>query len=123
MFSYYSSLIVPTHRVASAEGVHYSPGGSLLEYNDSQTGQLSIGFSYEHEKLDRAKYGDKYIPNYNRERTDNSSFTIITSYGITDHISLSAFFPLNIYSIKKSFSGAKMQTCTMVGNTSGSLMV
>ena len=69
------------------------PGGSLLEYNDSQTGQLSIGFSYEHEKLDRAKYGDKYIPNYNRERTDNSSFTIITSYCITDHISLSAFFP------------------------------
>lgn len=69
------------------------PGGSLLEYNDSQTGQLSIGLSYEHEKLDKAKYGDKFIPNYNKERTDNSSLTIITSYGITDHLTLSAFFP------------------------------
>ena len=69
------------------------PGGSLLEYNDSQSGQFSLGISYEHEQLDRAKYGDRFIPNYNKERTNNSSLTIISSYGITDHFTISAFFP------------------------------
>ena len=69
------------------------PGGSLLEYNDSQSGQFSIGISYEHEQLDRAKYEDRFIPNYNKERTNNSSLTIITSYGVTDHFSITAFFP------------------------------
>ena len=64
-----------------------------MEYNDSQSGQLSLGISYEHEQLDRAKYGDRFIPNYNKERTNNSSLTIITSYGITDHFAISAFFP------------------------------
>ena len=69
------------------------PGGSLLEYNDSQSGQFSLGISYEHEQLDRAKYEDRFIPNYNKERTNNSSLTIITSYGVTDHFSITAFFP------------------------------
>ena len=69
------------------------PGGSLLEYNDSQIGQFSLGISYEHEQLDRAKYEDRFIPNYNKERTNNSSLTIITSYGVTDHFSITAFFP------------------------------
>tara|TARA_B100001250_G_C19777560_1_gene780303 strand:- start:931 stop:1794 length:864 start_codon:yes stop_codon:yes gene_type:complete len=69
------------------------PGGSLLDYNDSQMGQFSLGVSYEHEQLDQAKYDDRFIPNYNKERTTNSSLTIITSYGITDHFSISAFFP------------------------------
>ncbi len=69
------------------------PGGSLLEYNDSQSGQFSIGISYEHEQLDRAKYEDRFIPNYNKERTNNSSLTIITSYGVTDYFSITAFFP------------------------------
>ncbi len=69
------------------------PGGSLLEYNDSQSGQFSLGVSYEHEQLDRAKYEDRFIPNYNKERTNNSSLTIITSYGVTDHFSITAFFP------------------------------
>ena len=69
------------------------PGGSLLEYNDSQSGQFSLGVSYEHEQLDRAKYEDRLIPNYNKERTNNSSLTIITSYGVTDHFSITAFFP------------------------------
>ena len=69
------------------------PGGSLLDYNDSQSGQFSLGISYEHEQLDRAKYGDRFIPNYNKERTNNSSLTIITSYGVTDHFSITAFFP------------------------------
>ena len=69
------------------------PGGSLLEYNDSQSGQFSLGISYEHEQLDRAKYEDRLIPNYNKERTNNSSLTIITSYGVTDHFSITAFFP------------------------------
>ena len=69
------------------------PGGSLLEYNDSQSGQFSLGISYEHEQLNRAKYGDRFIPNYNKERTNNSSLTIISSYGITDHFTISAFFP------------------------------
>ena len=69
------------------------PGGSLLEYNDSQSGQFSFGISYEHEQLNHAKYGDRFIPNYNKERTDNSSLTIISSYGITDHFTISAFFP------------------------------
>ncbi len=64
-----------------------------MEYNDSQSGQLSLGISYEHEQLDRAKYGDRFIPNFNKERTNNSSLTIITSYGITDHFAISAFFP------------------------------
>ena len=64
-----------------------------MKYNDSQSGQFSLGISYEHEQLDRAIYGDEYIPNYNKERTNNSSLTIITSYGITDHFTLSAFFP------------------------------
>ena len=64
-----------------------------MEYNDSQSGQFSLGISYEHEQLDRAKYGDRFIPNYNKERTNNSSLTIITSYGITDHFAISAFFP------------------------------
>ena len=69
------------------------PGGSLLEYNDSQSGQFSLGISYEHEQLDRAKYENRFIPNYNKERTNNSSLTIITSYGVTDHFSITAFFP------------------------------
>ena len=69
------------------------PGGSLLEYNDSQSGQFSLGISYEHEQLDRAKYEDRFIPNYNKERTNNSTLTIITSYGVTDHFSITAFFP------------------------------
>ena len=69
------------------------PGGSLLEYNDSQSAQFSLGVSYEHEQLDRAKYEDRFIPNYNKERTNNSSLTIITSYGVTDHFSITAFFP------------------------------
>ena len=69
------------------------PGGSLLEYNDSQSGRFSLGVSYEHEQLDRAKYEDRFIPNYNKERTNNSSLTIITSYGVTDHFSITAFFP------------------------------
>ena len=69
------------------------PGGSLLEYNDSQSGQFSLGISYEHEQLDRAKYEDRFIPNYNKERTNNSRLTIITSYGVTDHFSITAFFP------------------------------
>ena len=69
------------------------PGGSLLEYNDSQSGQFSLGISYEHEQLDRAKYEDRFIPNYNKERTNNSSLTIITSYGVTDYFSITAFFP------------------------------
>ena len=69
------------------------PGGSLLDYNDSQSGQFSLGISYEHEQLDRAKYEDRFIPNYNKERTNNSSLTIITSYGVTDHFSITAFFP------------------------------
>ena len=69
------------------------PGGSLLEYNDSQSGRFSLGVSYEHEQLDRAKYEDRLIPNYNKERTNNSSLTIITSYGVTDHFSITAFFP------------------------------
>ena len=56
-------------------------------------GQFSLGVSYEHEQLDQAKYDDRFIPNYNKERTTNSSLTIITSYGITDHFSISAFFP------------------------------
>ena len=56
-------------------------------------GQFSLGISYEHEQLDQAKYDDRFIPNYNKERTTNSSLTIITSYGITDHFAISAFFP------------------------------
>ena len=69
------------------------PGGSLLKYSDAINGQVSIGFSYEHEQLDKAIYGKRSIPNYNKERTFNSSFTIITNYGITDQLSLTAFFP------------------------------
>ena len=77
------------------------PGGSLLEYNDSHNGQFSLGISYEHEQLNRAKYGDRFIPNYNKERTNNSSLTIISSYGITDHFTISAFFPFRYILNKK----------------------
>ena len=69
------------------------PGGSLLKYSDAITGQISIGISYEHEQLDKAMYGEKAIPNYNKERTFNSSLTLITNYGITDNLSVTAFFP------------------------------
>ncbi len=69
------------------------PGGSLLEYTSSQTGQLSVGFSYEHEKLDSPIYGSDPIPNYNRERTDNRNLTLVLNYGITDHFSFSGFLP------------------------------
>jgi len=53
-----------------------------------------LGLSYEHEQLDKALYGTKSIPNYNKERTQTSSLTIITTYGVTDHFVLSAFFPV-----------------------------
>ena len=69
------------------------PGGSLLKYNDSQSNQFSLGISYEHEQLNRAKYGNRTIPNYNKERTNNSSLTIISTYGVTDYFTISAFFP------------------------------
>lgn len=69
------------------------PGGSLLEYAQSQEGLFSIGFSYEHEKLDSPIYGSKSIPNYNKERTNSSSLTFITNYGVTNQFSLTAFFP------------------------------
>jgi hypothetical protein len=69
------------------------PGGSLLRYSDSQAGQLSIGFSYEHEQLDKALYGSEPIPNYNKERTINSSFTLIANYGITDLFGVTAYIP------------------------------
>jgi len=69
------------------------PGGSLLKYSDAIIGQISIGVSYEHEQLDKAIYGQKSIPNYNKERTFNSSLTLISNYGITNRFSLTAFFP------------------------------
>ena len=54
---------------------------------------MSVGFSYAHEKLDSPVYGEKSIPNYNRERTDNSNLTLVLNYGVTDQFSLSGFFP------------------------------
>ena len=69
------------------------PGGSLLKYNDSQSNHFSLGISYEHEQLNRAKYGNRTIPNYNKERTNNNSLTIISTYGVTDYFVISAFFP------------------------------
>ena len=69
------------------------PGGSLLKYSDAISGQISIGISYEHEQLDKAIYGENSVPNYNKERTFNSSLTLITNYGITNYFSLTAFFP------------------------------
>ena len=38
-------------------------------------------------------YGTSSIPNYNKERTDNSTTTLIVSAGITDKISVSTFIP------------------------------
>ena len=70
------------------------PGGSLLEYNDSQAGQFSFGLSYEYEQLDHPLYGTESIPNYNKERTQNSSLTFITTYGITDQFGLTLFIPI-----------------------------
>ena len=70
------------------------PGGSLLEYTNAQIGQFSLGISYEHEQLDSPIYGTRAIPNYNKERTINSSLTLITNYGVTDQFSLTAFFPV-----------------------------
>ena len=70
------------------------PGGSLLEYNDSQAGQFSFGLSYEYEQLDHALYGTESIPNYNKERTQNSSLTFITTYGVTDQFGLTLFIPI-----------------------------
>jgi|TARA_B100001964_G_C14245732_1_gene607286 hypothetical protein len=44
--------------------------------------------------LDSPIYGTRAIPNYNKERTINSSLTLITNYGVTDQFSLTAFFPV-----------------------------
>jgi len=44
--------------------------------------------------LDSPIYETKTIPNFNKERTINSSLTLITNYGVTDRFSLSAFFPI-----------------------------
>ncbi len=69
------------------------PGGSLLKYSSAQEGQLSIGFAYDHEYLSSPIYGTNSIPNYNKERTDNSTTTLILNAGILPKITFSAFIP------------------------------
>ena len=69
------------------------PGGSLLEYSTAQEGQISVGFTYQHEYLSDPLYGTEPIPNYNKERTDNSTTTLIFNAGVTPKITLSAFIP------------------------------
>ena len=44
--------------------------------------------------MDSPIYETEPIPNYNKERTISSSFTVITNYGITNQFSLTGFFPV-----------------------------
>ena len=44
--------------------------------------------------MDSPIYETEPIPNYNKERTISSSFTIITNYGVTNQFSLTGFIPI-----------------------------
>lgn len=85
------------------------PGGSLINYSDGLAGEFSLGLSFENEQLDSPLYGTDPIPNYNKERTLNSSVTLIANYGITDYFWITGYLPYkNIVNEKVLFRGQNL---------------
>ena len=85
------------------------PGGSLINYSDGLAGEFSIGLSFESEQLDSPLYGTDPIPNYNKERTLNSSITLIANYGITDYFWITGYLPYkDIVNEKVLFRGQNL---------------
>jgi hypothetical protein len=64
-------------------------------------GRFTVGLNYEYEYLTDPLYGTNRIPNINRERTNNSSLTVIANYGLNHKLSFSVIVPFRTVTNEK----------------------